>query len=84
VFAPWTLTLAPGESLIVYTDGVTEALDESGELFSNERLLRELSPPGMDSAAAVAARVAAAVAQHAGEAERSDDITILVLRRPVA
>ncbi len=84
VFAPWTLTLAPGESLIVYTDGVTEALDESGELFSNERLLRELSPPGMDSAAAVAARVGAAVAQHAGEAERSDDITILVLRRPVA
>jgi sigma-B regulation protein RsbU (phosphoserine phosphatase) len=83
-FASWQLTLAPGEALVVYTDGVTEALDENGELFSNGRLLRELSVPGLNSAAAVAARVAAAVGRHTGEAERSDDITILVLRRPVA
>jgi sigma-B regulation protein RsbU (phosphoserine phosphatase) len=84
VFTPWMLTLEPGEALVVYTDGVTEALNEKAELFSNERLLRELSGAGVDSAAAIVARVAAAVERHAGAAERSDDTTILVLRRPVA
>lgn len=82
VFAPWSLTLESGDALVVYTDGVTEALDEAGELFSNERLLRELSGPGMDSAEAIARRVASAVERHAAAAERSDDTTILVLRRP--
>ena len=41
-FEPGTLTLAPGDRLFLYTDGVTEAMDKNKVLFSDERLLREL------------------------------------------
>jgi len=80
-FAEWRVQLAPGDALVVYTDGVTEALDESGRLFTSERLLELLGRQAGGRAENLTGAVSAAVAAHAAAAERSDDITILVLRR---
>ncbi len=79
-FSEGTLDLLSGDTLFLYTDGVTEAMDTAGELFGMERtreaLLRCLAP----SAQQTAHRMREAVRAHAAGAEQSDDITMLVFR----
>jgi sigma-B regulation protein RsbU (phosphoserine phosphatase) len=74
------LRLAPGEALVLYTDGVSEARGSADELFGVERLLATLNPIAAARAQAVTQGVLAAVRAFAGEAPQSDDITILTLR----
>ena len=73
-------SLAPGEGIFLYTDGVSEALNEAGELFGSERLLAALSNAGSTEPAVVTRHIFDTVKQYAGEAEQSDDIAILALR----
>ena len=73
-------TLAPGETLFAFTDGVSEARDGAGRLFTEERLLALLAE-GQPSAAALLERVGTAVSGYAAGAERSDDITMLAASR---
>ena len=72
--------LAPGDTLFAFTDGVSEARDGAGKLFSEERLLA-LVPEGAPGAAAFLERVVAALSAHAAGAERWDDITMLAATR---
>ena len=72
--------LAPGDTLFAFTDGVSEARDGAGKLFSEERLLA-LVPEGAPGAAAFLERVVAAISAHAAGAERWDDITMLAATR---
>jgi len=72
--------LDPGETLFAFTDGVTEAKDGAGRFYSEERLLALLEE-GTTSAPALLDRIEAAVSAHASGAERSDDITMLAVRR---
>jgi len=76
-----TVSLNPGDTMILYTDGVSEAMNAEGEEFGVERLQQMFaaSPPG-DARTANEA-VMAAVAEFAGDTPQSDDITCLVLRR---
>lgn len=67
--------LAPGDRLLVYTDGVVEAAGD-GEPFGLERLLSLLQPPAPD-ADALLARIEQAVRDHVGERPLSDDIALL-------
>jgi len=74
-------TLQPGDSVLLYTDGVTEAENGGREFFTMDRAaaaLRTLGP-GIDMAGTVAA-LAAAVAGFVGATPLSDDVTILALR----
>jgi serine phosphatase RsbU (regulator of sigma subunit)/catechol 2,3-dioxygenase-like lactoylglutathione lyase family enzyme len=70
---------APGDAILLYTDGVTEALNGEGEEFGEERLLeatrqhRELSPPELLAAVADQAR---RFSSH----EQADDITLIVAK----
>ena len=73
-------TLQPGDALVLYTDGVTEAEAEQGGFFTGERLLELFSDARKISAAAIADRVLGAVREFAGKAPQSDDITVLALR----
>ena len=74
-------TLSPGEILFLYTDGLTEATRSDGELFGEERVLEELSSHGEDiSTERVVADMTAAVNRFIGQAEQSDDLTMLVLK----
>jgi sigma-B regulation protein RsbU (phosphoserine phosphatase) len=76
-----TLRLMPGDALILYTDGVTEAMNEDLEEFGVPRLIKvfQVDPPS--SAEDATGRVFEAVHDFAGEADQSDDITCLVLHR---
>lgn len=76
------LSLRPGDLLYLYTDGVTEAMDEDAQLYSEERLQETLD---REAAADISVRdllkgIRADIALHVGKAEQSDDITMLGLR----
>ena len=87
VMADWSYTLqettlSPGMFLFLYTDGLTEATRSDGELFAEERVLEQLS--GQDeniSAERLVADMTAAVNRFIGNAEQSDDRTMLVMKR---
>ena len=68
-------TLGPNDELLLYTDGVTEAMNAAGELYGEERLERYFSQAGKD----VVNGLFSDVADFAGGAEQSDDITALHL-----
>lgn len=76
-----TLVLLPGETLFLYTDGVTEAIDESDTLYGEERMDRRLSAsPTGASVAEVIQGIAEDVTAFSGACEQADDITMLALR----
>ena len=76
-----TLELAAGDSLVLYTDGVTEATDAANGLFGEERLQAHFGGGAGQTAADTVEGLLRAVRAFAGGAPQSDDITILVLRR---
>jgi phosphoserine phosphatase RsbU/P len=71
--------LMPGDLLFVFTDGVVEAVNETGEEFREERLLGSLNTT-TGSAAEALSRVMTDVNNFVGYARQHDDITALVLR----
>lgn len=75
-----TIPLAPGDAIFLYTDGVTEAMNENGEMFRENRLQATLksTPPTADAGALTSA-VQEALQAYVGDAEQSDDITMLAL-----
>jgi len=72
--------LRPGDGLFVYTDGVIEAMDDSGAEYGEERLSREIVALGSASAAASLKRIFESVNHYAAAVPQYDDITCLVLR----
>jgi len=72
--------LADGDLLVIFTDGVTEAMNPDVELFSEERLERLLLSADSRPADEVTASIFSAVDQFASGAEQSDDITVLVVQ----
>ena len=74
-------TLSPDTLLFLYTDGLTEATRSDGELFQEERVLTQLaSLGGSRSAERLVADMTAEVDRFIGNAEQSDDLTMLVLK----
>jgi sigma-B regulation protein RsbU (phosphoserine phosphatase) len=76
----YTGRLAPGESLVLYTDGVTEAQDKDGGFFGDNRLEELLAAHGVEPAQQLVASVHAAVQEFAAGVPQADDITVLALR----
>lgn len=75
------LVLGAGDTLVLYTDGVTEARAPDGTFFGEERLRSVIAAcDGMD-ASAIGRRIKEAVVEHR-EGTQSDDVAILVLRLP--
>jgi serine phosphatase RsbU (regulator of sigma subunit) len=72
--------IEPGQTLLAFTDGVTDARDVSGALYSEKRLLELVGENG-PTAAALLERIEQAVSAYSAGAERSDDITMLAVRR---
>ena len=76
-----SFTLEPGESLFLYTDGVTSAFNRERRQFSIQRLEDELTDKAVPSAEALVNRVMGAVKAFADGADYEDDLTALVVRR---
>ena len=75
-----SITLSPGDNVILYTDGVTEAMNENEEEFGMERLEGLFSESRPPEARAVNEGIFDAVMEFAGDAAQSDDITCMTLR----
>jgi sigma-B regulation protein RsbU (phosphoserine phosphatase) len=74
------LQLRPGDGIFLFTDGVTEAMEEHDVLYSEERLQEVLRRLSGRPANEMVREVVADVRRHAGDAPQSDDITVLALR----
>jgi steroid delta-isomerase-like uncharacterized protein len=80
VFEEETLQLEPGDTLVVFSDGVSEAMNADGEEFGEERLVscveanREMPPAKMLEC------ILETVQQFRADAVQSDDLTVFILR----
>jgi sigma-B regulation protein RsbU (phosphoserine phosphatase) len=75
-----TLPLEPGDTFVLFSDGVSEAMNTAEDFYGEERLLAVLSAGAGASAADIVTRVLADVRAFAAGAKQSDDITILAAR----
>lgn len=80
-YASDPLGLAPGEGLLLYSDGVTEAEDGADAFFGRERMLEALAPHAAAPMRQAVEAVLAAVGGFAAAAPQADDITLLGLRK---
>lgn len=74
------LLLTPGESLYMYTDGVSEAMNPAGDLYSEPRLEKTLSELAGEDVTDIIHKVTDSVHQFADGASQSDDITMMMIR----
>jgi serine phosphatase RsbU (regulator of sigma subunit) len=82
--APYTearLTLDPGSTLVLYTDGLTEARGTTGEMFGDDRLRQAIAATAAAGPDALVAEVLHAVERFAAGTPFDDDLTLLALRR---
>jgi phosphoserine phosphatase RsbU/P len=77
--ATGSLILSAGSTLVLYSDGVTEAEDPGQRHFGMQGLLEAAGKAETQDPGDIVGRIASAVADHAGGAEQADDITILAV-----
>jgi sigma-B regulation protein RsbU (phosphoserine phosphatase) len=71
--------VAPGDTLLLYTDGVTEAAAADGSLFGLDRLSALLGRGSNDEPATLVRRIVEAVTAHAANFRATDDLTVLAV-----
>ena len=76
-----SLQLEPGDTLLLYTDGVTEAINTEDKEYGEGRLEKQLAQCSNLSCQEIIDKVKEDVKAFAGEAEQSDDITLFALKR---
>ena len=80
-FTEYTVKLSPGQVVVLYTDGVTEAEGPEGEQYGEERLVELLTSfPQSLKAKEIVERVEKSVTGFIGSDELTDDLTLLVVR----
>lgn len=76
-----TVTLASGDALVFYTDGITEAMNDDHQLFGEERLQKVICRHAAGSPQEMIGAIVAAVQTFTGGAPPSDDLTLFVVKR---
>lgn len=76
-----TITLEPGDLLVMYTDGVVDAQNPAGDQYGDEKLQGIIDETRLLPAGELLGILAEDIHKHTGAAEQTDDITIVVLRR---
>ncbi|MDM8526102.1 PP2C family protein-serine/threonine phosphatase [Desulfococcaceae bacterium HSG8] len=72
-----SLKLSPGDCMVLFTDGVTEARGEGGDLFGNERLVKIIEKSGHCPVSEIHADVMTALEPY----KKPDDVTLVVIKR---
>jgi serine phosphatase RsbU (regulator of sigma subunit) len=80
-YADTAVSIAPGDCLVLCSDGVTDAQNHAEEEFGEARLADAIAAVRHETAAEIVAHVFAAVDEFAGAAPQFDDITLMVVRR---
>ncbi|MEX2602780.1 MAG: SpoIIE family protein phosphatase [Gracilimonas sp.] len=70
-------TLKPGEKILMFTDGVTEATAENGDMYEEPRLETFLAKHAKDDITKLVRSLIVDVLKYMGKADQSDDITVL-------
>ena len=83
-WAMGTVQLSPGDALVLYTDGVTDAQDAYGGFFSSEQLLATVQANLGRPAEEIQEAILTAIHEFAGGAPQFDDVTLIVLGRKEA
>jgi len=73
--------IEPGDVMVVYSDGMTESLDEEGEEFGEARLIEIVQKHRGRTAAGLRDRIDEALTRFVGKASAVDDLTIVILKR---
>lgn len=73
--------MGPGDLMVVYSDGVTEARNEKDEFFGDQRLISIISHSAGISPDKVGDRILQAVDNFVGDAPRSDDLSLVIIKR---
>ena len=76
-----TTHLHPGDTLVLYTDGLIEASDSEGQMFRKDRLKEVIQAHRSVSAEELAKSIDDAVAAFVGDAPQSDDLTLVIIKR---
>jgi len=79
-YTDYELQLSPGDTVFVYTDGVTEASDEKQRFYETDRLLDALNALGPANPDALLEGVKRDIQDFAGQAEQADDLTMLCIQ----
>ncbi|MGA7306121.1 MAG: PP2C family protein-serine/threonine phosphatase [Rhodothermales bacterium] len=80
-FTEQSIDAAPGDVIVAYSDGISEARNEEGRFFGEERLRRLIGRLHNRSAADVGAAILESVDDFIGDARPSDDLSLVILRR---
>jgi serine phosphatase RsbU (regulator of sigma subunit) len=75
-----TLTLRPGDSMVLYTDGFPEAMNADNQEFGEDNFYGIVAAGAQLDVRASIANIVQAVARHRGDAEQSDDLTMIAIR----
>jgi len=75
-----SVQLAPGEWLVAYSDGLSEALNDQEEEFGRDRLVESILRNAEASASEMRHAILASVRQHIGSSYHTDDLTLIVAR----
>jgi len=75
------VNINPGEMLIIYTDGISESMNEKMEEFGEERLLKIVEENKEISASKLIYKIIGAANEHSGNTSQSDDMTLVVVKR---
>ena len=81
VTGDFSLILEAGDCLILYTDGVTEALDKNGEEFGMENVIKSIQASAPEGAAAIITRLTDDLSTFVGARPQNDDITLIAIRK---
>jgi len=76
-----TVSMTPGDCLVIYSDGITEAVNLDQVQFGEGRIAEVVSTHRLESASAIIDAIVDAARAHAGSAAQADDMTIVVLKR---
>jgi serine phosphatase RsbU (regulator of sigma subunit)/pSer/pThr/pTyr-binding forkhead associated (FHA) protein len=79
-FEEETLTIKPGDTVVIFSDGVTEAFNSAGEEFGDDRLVRVVEGHREKSPDALLDALVGEVRAFCGDAPQSDDLTMMVVR----
>ena len=80
-YAPIELKMEKDDVLVLFTDGLTEAVDKDRKEFGRKQLEKILEASSGESASGILNKLTDAVSSHIGSAARNDDITIIVMKR---
>ena len=80
-YREYQANLAEGDALVIYSDGVTEAINPAGQEFEIEGIAKAVIPHRNQPAAAIVSHINKAVTAHTAGAPPADDITLIVARR---